>query len=278
MKLTFRRFDLQLVDTWRVSSGQGVGSGKDLYPVVFVELSGDGYAGIGEGAPSSRYQESADTVMAFLGKVDPEGLSFADIPGTMRYLDSLAPGNYTAKAAVNVALVDAVAKKEGVPVYDHLKLGFTENRHKTSFSIGIDQPDVIRKKVERAIDYPILKIKVGSPNDRETLRAVRDVAPKKTLRVDANEAWRTKEEALRNLELLAQDPHIEFIEQPMPCDSDPKDMAWLKKKSPLPFFGDESYHHAADLQRCLDSSHGFNVKLVKAGGTPPAYDALRAAR
>src|SRR3954467_8500090 len=99
MKLTFRRFDLELVDTWRVSSGQGVGSGKDLYPVVFVELYGHGYAGIGEGAPSSRYHESAESDISFLGKVDAERLSFADIPGTMRYLDSLIPCNYAPTAA-----------------------------------------------------------------------------------------------------------------------------------------------------------------------------------
>jgi L-alanine-DL-glutamate epimerase-like enolase superfamily enzyme len=278
MKLTFRRFNLELVDTWRVSSGQGVGAGKDLYPVVFVELSGEGYAGIGEGAPSSRYHESADTVIAFLNKVDAGRLSFEDIPGTMRYLETVAPGNYTAKAAINIALVDAVAKKQGVPIYDFFKLGFIEKRHITSFSIGIDQPDVIRRKVERAAAYPVLKIKVGSPNDRETLQAVRDVAPQKTLRVDANEAWRTREEALQNIELLAQDPHIEFIEQPMPCDSNPGDMAWLKQRSPLPLFGDESYHHASDLQRCIDCFHGVNVKLVKTGGITPAFEALKAAR
>src|ERR1051325_4102390 len=103
MKLQFRRFDLHLVDTWRVSSGQGVGAGKDFYPVVFVELSDTRYAGLGEGAPSNRYHESADTVLAFLKKVDPECLNFEDIPGSMRYLDSVAPGNYTAKAALNIA-------------------------------------------------------------------------------------------------------------------------------------------------------------------------------
>jgi len=278
VKLDFRRFDLQLVNTWRVSSGQGVGAGKDFYPVVFVELADGRYSGLGEGAPSSRYHESADTVMAFLRKVDPVRLSFEDIPGTMRYLDSVAFGNYTAKAAVNIALVDGVAKAAGLPVYDLLKLGFQEAKHLTSFSIGIDEPDAIRKKVQQAAQYPILKIKVGSPKDTETLRVVRDIAPTKTLRLDANEAWRSKEEALRNLELLAADKHIEFIEQPMPCDSDPKEMQWLKERSPLPLFGDESYHHASDLSRCVDCFHGVNVKLVKAGGITPAHDALQAAR
>jgi L-alanine-DL-glutamate epimerase-like enolase superfamily enzyme len=278
MNLQFRRFDLQLVHTWRVSSGQGVGAGKDFYPVVFVELSDSQYAGLGEGAPSNRYQESADTVIAFLKKVDPAQLSFENIPQSMSYLESVAPGNYTAKAALNIALVDGVAKAAGLPVYDHLKLGFRENRHLTSFSIGIDQPEVIKQKVQKAAPYPMLKIKVGSPNDEQTLRAVREVAPDKTIRVDANEAWPTKEEALRRIEWLARDKHIEFIEQPMPCDSDPREMSWLKERSPLPLFGDESYHHASDLSRCLDCFHGVNVKLVKTGGITGAYEALQAAR
>ena len=278
MKLTFRRFDLRLVDTWRISSQQGVTKGKDFYPVVFVELQANGCSGIGEGAPSSRYDESADTVESFLRKVEPARLSFQDIPGSMRYLDSVAPGNYTAKAALNLALVDGVAKAAGLPIYDYLKLGFREKRHVTSFSIGIDEPNIIRKKVARAANLPILKLKVGSPNDQQNLRAVREIAPNKTIRLDANEAWATKEEALRNIETLAHDKHIEFIEQPMPCDSDPKAMGWLKERSPLPLFGDESYHHASDIVRCADCFHGVNVKLVKTGGINGAYDALQAAR
>src|SRR5262249_17435611 len=140
------------------------------------------------------------------------------------------------------------------------------------------EPDVIRRKVERAANYPVLKLKVGSPNDAATLRVVREVAPHKRLRVDANEAWTTKEEALEKIEALARDKGIEFIEQPMPCTPDPADLAWLKDRSPLPLFGDESYHHASDLSRCVDCFHGVNVKLVKAGGLTSAYDALRAAR
>ena len=278
MKLTVRRFDLQLTHTWRVSSQSGVGQGKDFYPVVLLELESGAYQGMGEGAPSSRYAESADTVEAFLRQVDPARLSFEDIPGSMNYLDSVAPGNYTAKAALNLALVDGIAKAARLAVYDYLGLGFRENRHVTSFSIGIDEADVIRKKVQNAQNYPILKIKVGGPDDEKNLRVVREVAPKKTIRVDANEAWTTKEEALRKIEWLATDKHIEFIEQPMPATSNPKEMAWLKERSPLPLFGDESYHHAADISRCVDCFHGVNVKLVKTGGITAGHEALRAAR
>src|SRR5258706_5501482 len=269
MNLNFRRFDLKLTDTWRVSSGQGVGQAKDLQQVMLVQLHATGFSGIGEGAPSNRYRESVETVEAFLRKVDPSRLSFQLIPESMRYLDSLALGNYTAKAALNIALVDGVAKAARQPVCDYLKLGFQEKRHLTSFSIGIDHPDVIRKKVARAAAYPILKLKVGSLDDAANLRAVRDLAPDKTLRVDANEAWTTREEALEKLEWLAQDKRIEFVEQPMPCDSNPNDMAWLKERSPLPLFGDESYHQASDVSRCGECFYGVNGKFVKTGCVSP---------
>ena len=112
----------------------------------------------------------------------------------------------------------------------------------------------------------LFRSKVGGPSDAANLAAVREMAPTKTIRVDANEAWKTKEEALRQIEWLHRDGHVQFIEQPMPATANPKDMIWLKERSPLPLFGDESYHHASDVARCADCFHGVNVKLAKTGG------------
>ena len=215
---------------------------------------------------------------AFLKRVDPKRLSFDDLAGSMRYLDEVAPGNYAAKTALNLALLDGATKERRLPIYDFLKLGFTEKKHITSFSIGIDTPDVIRRKVEEAAPYPVLKLKVGSADDEKNLAALRSVAPDKRLRVDANEAWKTRDEALKKIEWLAKDKHIEFIEQPMPADSKREDMAWLKGRSPLPLFGDESCHHVSDVEHCGEYFHGVNVKLVKTGGISGAYDVLKAAR
>lgn len=100
----------------------------------------------------------------------------------------------------------------------------------------------------------------------------------KPIRVDANEAWKTKEEALRHLEWLAADSHVQFVEQPMPATTDAKDLAWLKEQTPIPIMGDESYVSAKDIALCADCYHGVNVKLVKTGGITGAYEALRAAR
>ncbi len=275
VKLTYTRLDLQLAHTWTIARG----SGTNVYKVIVVELVGaDGTVGRGEAAPSSRYKESVDTVEAFLKKVDARGLTFSDVEGSMTYLDTLSPHDMTAKCALNIALLDGAAKKAKQPIYDYLGLGFRDNHHLTSFTIGIDKPDVIRKKVIEADGYPVLKVKVGVADDKVNLQALREVAPAKTIRVDANEGWKTKEQALEMIQWLAADGHVQYVEQPMPAATPVKDWAWLKQRSPLPIFGDESYHLAKDVSVAAECFHGVNVKLVKTGGISAGYEALSAAR
>lgn len=278
MKLSFRRFDLRLTHRWTVASSLAEG-GKDLYPAVFVELSNaDGVMAVGEAAPSGRYNETAQTCVEFLERVDASRLSFDDVTGSMAYVESLSPKDFSPKGAINIALLDGAAKKARMTLHGFLGLGFAEGKHVTSFTIGIDTPEMIRRKVQEAELFPILKIKVGSPNDAENLAAVREIAPTKTIRVDANEAWTTKEDALRRIEWLTRDPHIEFIEQPMPASTPSEDFAWLKERSPLPIMADESYLNANDLSRCADCFHAVNVKLCKTGGVTRGFEALSAAR
>jgi L-alanine-DL-glutamate epimerase-like enolase superfamily enzyme len=132
--------------------------------------------------------------------------------------------------------------------------------------------------VGEAASYPILKLKVGAPGDKENLTALRQVDPERTVRVDANEAWTTKEEALRHLEWLALDPHIEFVEQPMPASTPLQDLIWLRSRSPLPLFGDESCQNVGDIRDCVQCYDGVVIKLIKTGGIHGAYETLQAAR
>ena len=275
MELTYRQIELHLAHRWQIARTTGAMTNR----VVVVELVAvDGTRGLGESSPIRRYNEDVETVSAFLGKVDAGRLSFDDVPGGMKYLDTVAANNLAAKCAVNIALLDGAAHRAGKPVHDFLGLGFREKHHRTSFTIGIDTPEVIRQKVAAAEPYPILKIKVGVSGDQDNMNAVRDVAPTKTVRVDANEGWKTKEQALTMIEWLARDPHVEYVEQPMPAATPVADWVWLKARSPLPIFADESYHTAADAPRCAECFHGVNVKLVKTGGVSGGFAALRAAR
>jgi L-alanine-DL-glutamate epimerase-like enolase superfamily enzyme len=240
MEWIFRRFGLRLARRWTIASrtGPGGGPGTDEFPVTLVRLrDAGGVEGFGESAPSSRYAENVDSVERFLSRVDPSRLSFHDLPGSRAYLDSLSPGDSAAKCAIDIALWDGAGRVAGRPVHSLLGLGFTEGRHVTSFSIGLDTPEIIQEKVLEAASYPVLKLKLGSLSDRENLAALRAAAPVKPVRVDANEAWKTKEEALKALEWLATDGHIEFVEQPMPANATLADRAWLKERSPLPLMG-----------------------------------------
>lgn len=281
MRIAARRFDLQLAHRWAIASrtGPGGGGGVTHFPVAFLELrSPDGLLGIGEAAPSSRYGETVESCLHFFEQLDPARLSFADPAGSMAYVESLAPGEFTAKCAVNLALIDGAAQQATQPAHDWLGLPFHEDTHITSFSIGIAEPDVIREKVLQAAAYPVLKLKVGAATDRANLRALRDAAPTKPVRVDANEAWKTREHALRELEWLAADGHIEWVEQPMPASTAPADLAWLKQRSPLPLMADESYTHAGAAAQVAEGFHAVNVKLVKVGGLQRGLEALQAAR
>lgn len=278
MRMDICPFQLRLSHKWAISRSTKSGGGSTRAQSVLVRLTDGPLVGLGEAPATVRYSQSAASIEKFLKNVQPERLSFSDIPASMAYLDELAPEHSSAKCAINVALVDGAARKGGQPVYDFLDLGFTEGKHLTSFSIGIDSAETIRQKVAEAEPYPVLKLKVGSPQDRENLAALREAAPQKILRVDANEGWTTKEEALRNIEWLAADGRIEFVEQPMPAATPAADFAWLKSRSPLPIFGDESYHRAADAAVCAECFHGVNVKLLKTAGISGAYDALQAAR
>lgn len=276
MKLTARSCELRLANPWKIASGTGSGTHR----TVIVELTGaDGTSAIGEAAPSSLYGESADGLLNFLQGLDTKKLSFDDVPGSMARLETIPGIPFAAKCALNLALLDGAAKRAGKPLYDFFGLGFRENHHITSFSIGIDTPEVVRKKVLDAAEYPVLKLKVGDSRDRENFAALRSVAPDKPVRVDANEGWKTREDALRMLEwLVATDKKIQFIEQPMPRNAADKDLIWLKERSPLPVFADESCHTVKDIPRCAECFHGVNVKLVKTGGASMALETLQAAR
>jgi L-alanine-DL-glutamate epimerase-like enolase superfamily enzyme len=274
LKLSFQHLDLPLAQSWATARGK-----TDVAKVVTIELTdNDGVKGRGEAAPISRYKESVASVESFLRKVDPAHLSPDAIPETMAYLNGLSPREMSAKCALNIALLDIAAKRARKPLYDFLNLGFREQHHVTSFSIGLGSPAVIRENALAAKEYPILKLKVGGLEDRAALEALREVAPGKIVRADANEAWHTKEEALRNIEWLADDKLVQFVEQPLPAATPAVDWVWLKERSPLPVFADESHHSAQETAQAAECFHGVNIKLVKSGGVSGALEALKEAR
>jgi L-alanine-DL-glutamate epimerase-like enolase superfamily enzyme len=117
-----------------------------------------------------------------------------------------------------------------------------------------------------AVDYPVLK--VGLKTDEETISAVRSVT-NKPLRVDANEGWTDKEEAVRKINWL-KTHGVEFVEQPMPAHMF-EETRYVRSKVHLPIIADEACTRAAEIPRLRQAYDGINVKLDEAGGIMEAH-------
>ncbi|HET6362861.1 MAG TPA: dipeptide epimerase [Gemmatimonadota bacterium] len=240
--------------------------------LVRVEDGGD--EGWGEAAPSRRYGETAETVAAALDDLLP--LIGEDPYATAaieRRLDGHLWENASAKTAISTALYDLIGRRHGLPLYRWLGLDLSRVPP-TSFTIGIADPDAMRRKVEEATTYPILKIKMGFAGDVEVLERIRAMTDK-PIRVDANEGW-TRAEALARLPAL-EELGVELLEQPVPA-ADRDGLALVSGATAIPVVADESCRTTADLAGLLGVVDGVNVKLAKAGSIGEAVRLMTAAR
>lgn len=262
---------LDLKHTWTT-----VMSSSDFRETFFVTWTRGGLTGTGEGAPIVRYKESAQLAAATIEPLLP-WLASQDpfhITKILAELSRRVEGHFAMKAAIDIALHDWIGKNLGIPVYRHFGLD-PNDAPLTTFSIGIDKPEVIRQKVREAEAYPVLKVKVGLANDEEVIAAVRAVT-KKPLRVDANEGFRSKEQAVEKINWLEK-MGVEFIEQPLAA-ANLEDMNWIRKRVHMPIFADESCLHPSDIPKLARHFDGVNIKVDKAGGLLEAWRMINMAR
>jgi L-alanine-DL-glutamate epimerase-like enolase superfamily enzyme len=263
MKLKFVPYDLQLKHVFTIANNS-----RTTTPVVLTRIDYEGFSGFGEASMPPYLGESHETVLKFLSQVDltrfKDPFLTVDI---IQYIDSISPGNYSAKASVDIALHDLIGKLIGKPWFriwglDPLK---TPN---TSFTIGIDTPDMVRQKVAEAEPYKVLKVKLGAGNDKEMFEVIRN-ATVKPICVDANQGWKDKQYALEMAEWL-KERNVLFIEQPM-AKTMVDDIGWLTQRSPLPIIADEAVQGIKDLIGLKGIYSGINIKLMKCGGMSAAY-------
>ena len=244
---------------------------------VIVRLTDDnGVEGYGEAAPNRYYGESVATVVSALAQFKPV-LERADpfsIENTEAHLNRVLRGNASAKSAISSALHDLVGKKLGLPVYRLWGLD-AATTPQSSFTIAIAENDELERRVSEAREYPILKIKLGTDRDMEIVRIIRGAAPTKRLRVDANAAW-TAKHAVEMSDFLAEQG-VEMIEQPVPAN-DIKGLRFVRERSKLPIFADESCLLATDVARLHGAVDGINIKLAKCGSLREALRMVHAAR
>jgi len=266
IEIRHHEIELTLRHTFRLARGD-----SDTRRVLVVEIEHDGLVGRGEAAPIARYGQdvasAARAVEAMAERIsDPRCFDEAAARAAVA-------GQPAAEAAVDMALRDLAGQRMGAPLYRMMGID-PGTMPPTSFTIGMDTPEIVEQKVREAKDYRILKVKMGSENDRTVFDAVRRVTDR-PVRVDANEGW-TFDDALARLEWLAE-MGVELVEQPLPADRH-ADMCELKKRSPLPLIADESVARAADIPRLAEAFDGINIKLMKCGGPGEALRMIHTAR
>jgi len=263
MKLTFRPYDLQLKHVFTIAN-----SSRTTTPVMLTQIEYDGLIGYGEASMPPYLGESQKTAAEFLAKVDLS--SFNDpfeLEDIIQYIDRLAIGNYAAKASVDIALHDLVGKIVQQPWHKLWGLNRTKTPN-TSFTIGIDTPEVVKEKVREADVYKVLKVKLGRENDKEMIKTIRSVTDK-PICVDVNQGWKDKQMALDMIQWLATQGVV-FVEQPM-SKLAVDDIAWLTQNSPLPIIGDEAVQTVNDVAAANKVYSGINIKLMKCGGMRNAW-------
>ncbi|MCX6543276.1 MAG: dipeptide epimerase [Acidobacteria bacterium] len=270
MVLRFRPYTLQLKHVFTVAVNS-----RTTTPVVLTEIEYDGIIGYGEASMPPYLGESHETATAFLAKVDLSPFSNPfDLETILTAIDAIAPGNPAAKASIDIALHDVVGKLMKQPWYNIW--GYDPARAPvTSFTIGIDTPEVVKAKTKEAAEFKVLKIKLGRDTDKVMVEAIRSVSDK-PMSGDANQGWTDRQQALDMIFWLKERGFL-YVEQPLPKER-VDDMAWITERSPLPVIGDEGVQRLADVHKAQGVYSGINIKLMKSTGMREAQKMLLLAR
>ena len=270
MTFRFRPYTLQLKHVFTVAVNS-----RTTTPVMLTEVEYDGLVGYGEASMPPYLGESHETAAAFLSKVDLGRFANPfELETILDAIDALAAGNPAAKASVDIALHDLVGKLLKQPWfniwgYDPAKAPVT------TFTIGIDTPDVVKQKTKEAAEFKVLKIKLGRDTDKAMVEAIRSVTDK-PMSGDANQGWTDRQQALDMIGWLKERGFL-YVEQPLAKER-VDDLAWITERSPLPIIGDEGVQRLKDVHKAQGVYTGINIKLMKSTGMREAQKMLQLAR
>ena len=276
LELTFEPYELQLRHVFTVASYS-----RSSTPDIQVRIDYDGFTGYGEASMPpylSAELGTTESAMDFLGRAATLLREFDDpfrMDEILTAIDRMDQGNAAGKAAIDIALHDLVGRIMEQPWYRIWGLS-PEDAPSTTFTIGIDTPDVVRQKTRECADkFNILKVKLGRDNDREMIETIRSVT-QLPIAVDANQGWKDKQKALDMIHWL-HEQGVVMVEQPMP-KTQLDDIAWVSEHSPLPIFADESIQRLADVCHVMGAFTGINIKLMKCTGMREAWKMVNTAR
>lgn len=272
MKLTYSPHTLYFKRPFKIAHGT-----RDSTAIVLTELELEGFIGYGEASLPPYLVETQESVSQFLSKaskiLDTIKYPFR-IEHIMNEIDAIETGNTAAKASIDIALHDLYGKLNNKPCWQLLGYN-SELTPYSTYTIGIDAPEIIKQKVEEAKAFKILKIKLNGEQDKQVIETIRAIT-NKPIAVDINQGWKTKEDALKMMEWLT-DKNVLFVEQAL-AKNKLDDALWLYERSPLPLIADESVQTFADIDVIKNCYHGINIKLMKCGGLLEAQKMINKAR
>ncbi len=270
MKLTYQPFELLLKHTFTIAKFS-----RTSTPVMLLQVEHEGQTGYGEASMVPYMGESFKSATDFLNKVDAAQFKYPfNFEEIIAYLDSIAPGNPAIKAGIDIALHDLEGKLQQKPCWQLLGSN-PAKMPATSFTIGIDTPEMIIQKVKEAPDCKIIKVKLGRDSDKELIKTIRTVTDL-PLFVDANQGWADLQQSLDMTHWL-HEQGVLLIEQPM-LKTDIDSNAWLTERSPIPIIGDEAVQRLPDVEKANGVYSGINIKLMKSAGMFEAHLMILKAR
>ncbi|WP_300433708.1 dipeptide epimerase [Christiangramia sp.] len=269
MDITYKRFNLELKNTFTISHGS-----RDFQETLVVIVSDGKYKAYGEAAATVYYGVSVDKMIASLQSVEPiVAENIHRRPEEIWELTYLhLKHNPFAQCALDIAMHDLHGKRNNLPLYKIWGLKIDEVPL-TNYTIGIDTVDNMIDKI-REFPWPIYKIKLGTENDIAIVEELRKHTDS-VFRIDANASW-TAQQAIENSKAL-KELNVEFLEQPLK----PGDLAGMEKlyeRSELPIIADESCLVEEDVEKCAPYFHGVNIKLTKCAGITPGKRMIQKAR
>ena len=239
-----------LAQVFRISRGA-----RTQAEVVSVVIKKNGLTGRGECVPYARYNETSESVIQQIESL-PSDINRQTLQNTL-------PAG-AARNAVDCALWDLDCKKMNQPCWQLAGIP-TPKELITAYTLSLDEPENMLKQAEKNSNRPLLKIKLGTPNDMPRLEAVRKGAPNSKIIVDANEGWDVETYTKLAPDLVRLG--VQLVEQPLPAD---KDDALIGLPRPLPICADESCHDRNSLPKLIGKYDFVNIKLDKTGGLTEA--------
>ncbi len=272
LKLSYTPHTLYFKRPFKITHGT-----RDSTPIVIVQLEHAGKIGYGEASMPPYLGESHETVISFLKNASSILEKYKDpfeIESILREIDFVAPNNTAGKASIDIALHDLIGKLKNIPCWQLFE-GDKNNTPFTTYTLGMDEPEIIKQKIMEGAEFKILKVKLNGENDKQIIDTIRSVT-NKPIAIDVNQGWKNKEQALEMIYWLL-DKNVLFVEQPLPKNNW-DDANWLYEKSPIPLYADESIQRYSDMDKIKDCFHGINIKLMKCTGMYEAFKMIKHAR